>query len=86
MTHRRKLKAKFLDLENAIRHSRKSFGVRPSNVARVAFEQAVRTAMANDPLSAEQIEAVLTARRTVETVLPAERCAGALWRSPASAR
>lgn len=62
LTHRRNLKAKFLDLENAIRHSLKSFGIRLSKVGRGAFEQAVRTAVAEDPLSAELMDAMLAAR------------------------
>lgn len=74
LTHRRNLKAKFLDLENAIRHSLKSFGIRLNKVGRAAFEQAMRTAVADDPLSAELMDAMLTARGAVETVLPAARC------------
>ncbi|BCM21823.1 hypothetical protein MJ8_56200 [Mesorhizobium sp. J8] len=62
LTHRRNLKAKFLDLENAIRHSLKAFDIRLSKVGRAAFEQAVRTAAADDPLSAELMDAMLTAR------------------------
>ena len=46
LTHRRNLKRKFLDLENAIRHSLKSFGVRLNKVGRGGFEQAVREACA----------------------------------------
>jgi hypothetical protein len=42
LTHQRNLKAKFLDLENAIRHSLKSFGTRLSKVRRAAFERTVR--------------------------------------------
>ena len=40
LTHRRNLKVKFLDLENAIHHSPTSFGVRLSKVGRGALEQA----------------------------------------------
>ena len=62
LTHRRNLKAKFLDLENAIRHSLKSFGIRLGKVGRAAFEHAVRQAVADDPLSAELMDAMLRAR------------------------
>jgi transposase len=62
LTHRRNLKAKFVDLENAIRHSLKSFGVRLGKVGRGAFEQAVREAVAGDALTAELMDAMLTAR------------------------
>jgi transposase len=46
LTRRRNLKRKFLDLENAIRHSLKSFGVRPNKVRRGGFDEAVREACA----------------------------------------
>lgn len=62
LTHRRNLKAKFIDLENAIRHSLKSFGIRLSKVGRGAFEQAVRTAVPEDPLSSELMDAMLSGR------------------------
>jgi len=67
LTHRRNLKRKFLDLENAIRHSLKSFGVKLHKVGRGGFEQAVRDACAEDALTAELMDCMLTAR-------------GALWR------
>jgi transposase len=67
LTHRRNLKRKFLDLENAIRHSLKSFGVKLHKVGRAGFEQAVRDACAKDALTAELMDCMLTAR-------------GALWR------
>lgn len=57
----------FLDLENAIRHSLKSFGIRLSKVGRGAFEQAVREATAGDALTAELMDAMLKA-------------CGALWK------
>jgi hypothetical protein len=60
LTHRRNLTAKFLDLEKAIQHSLKSLGIRLSKVRRAAFEQAVRQAVADDPLSAEVMDAMLT--------------------------
>ncbi|MDE1172734.1 MAG: IS110 family transposase [Parvibaculaceae bacterium] len=62
LTHRRNLKRKFLDLENAIRHSLKSFGVKLGKVSRGAMEQAVRDACADDPLTAELMDCMLTAR------------------------
>ncbi|MFK0691149.1 IS110 family transposase [Mesorhizobium sp. IMUNJ 23033] len=62
LTHRRNLKAKFLDLENAVRHSLKAFGIRLGKVGRGAFEQAVRQAVVDDPLSSELMDAMLSAR------------------------
>ncbi len=62
LTHRRNLKRKFLDLKNAIRHSLKSFGVRLHKVGRAGFEQAVRDACAEDALTAELMDCMLTAR------------------------
>lgn len=62
LTHRRNLKRKFLDLENAIRHSLKAFGIRLNKVGRGGFAQAVRAAVAGDALTAELMEAMLTAR------------------------
>ena len=62
LTHRRNLKRKFLDLENAIRHSLKSFGVKLNKVSRGGFEQAVREACAGDAITAELMECMLTAR------------------------
>ncbi|MER9470852.1 IS110 family transposase [Mesorhizobium sp. M0482] len=61
LTHRRNLKRKFLDLENAIRHSLKSFGIRLSKVGRKAFDQAVRDATTGDTLTSELMDA-MTAR------------------------
>ncbi|MBZ9699275.1 MULTISPECIES: IS110 family transposase [unclassified Mesorhizobium] len=62
LTHRRNLKRKFLDLENAVRHSLKAFGIKLGGTSRGAFDQAVRTAVADDPLSAELMDAMLSAR------------------------
>ncbi len=62
LTQRRNLKRKFLDIENTIRHSLKAFGVRSKGTSRGEFEQAVRAAVANDPLTRELMEAMLTAR------------------------
>jgi len=58
LTHRRNLKRKFLDLENAVRHSLKSFGIKLGGTSRGRFDQAVREAAADNPLTAE-----LTSRR-----------------------
>jgi transposase len=62
LTHRRNLKRKFVDLENAIRHSLKAFGIRFKGTGRGGFAQAVREAVASDPLVTELIEAMLNAR------------------------
>ena len=62
LTHRRNLKRKFLDLENAIRHSLKSFGIKLGGTGRGKFDQAVREAVADDALSSELMDAMLTAR------------------------
>jgi len=63
LTHRRNLKRKFLDLENAIRHSLKAFGIRSiKGVGRGGFAQAVREAVAGDALVSELIDAMLNAR------------------------
>jgi transposase len=62
LTHRRNLKRKFLDLENAIRHSLKPFGVRLHKVVRGGFAQAVRDACADDPMTTELIDVMLVAR------------------------
>lgn len=62
LTHRRNLKRKFVDLENAIRHSLKVFGIRLSQVGRGGFAQAVREAVAGDALVSELIDAMLNAR------------------------
>ena len=62
LTHRRNLKRKFLDLENAIRHSLKAFGIRLTGTGRGGFAQAVREAVAGDALTTELMDAMLTAR------------------------
>lgn len=58
----RNLRAKFFDLKNAIRHSLEAFGIRLGKVGRGAFNQAVRTAVEEDPLSSELMDAMLSAR------------------------
>lgn len=62
LIQRRNLKRKFLDLENSIRHSLKSFGVKLGKVGRAAMERAVREACADDPLTAELMDCMLLAR------------------------
>lgn len=62
LTQRRNLKRKFLDLENTIRHSLNSFGIRLGKVGRGAFKEAVRQAVANDALTSELMDAMLKAR------------------------
>ncbi|MFQ3454014.1 IS110 family transposase [Bradyrhizobium sp. UFLA01-814] len=62
LTHRRNLKRKLLDLENAIRHSLKVFGIRLNRVGRGGFAQAVREAVVQDALISELIDAMLNAR------------------------
>ena len=62
LIQRRNLKRKFLDLENTIRHSLKSFGVRLNKVGRGGFDAAVRTASADDLLTAELMDCMLEAR------------------------
>lgn len=62
LTHRRNLKCKFVDLENAIRHSLKAFGIRLGGISRGRFDAAVREAVADDRLTAELMDAMLTAR------------------------
>ncbi|GLK65037.1 hypothetical protein GCM10017635_25080 [Paracoccus kondratievae] len=62
LTHRRNLKRRFLDLENAVRHSLKSFGIKLGGISRSKFDQAVREAAADDPFIAELTDAMLTAR------------------------
>lgn len=67
LIQRRNLKRKFLDLENSIRHSLKSFGVKLAKVGRGAFDQAVRDACADDPLTAELMDCMLVARAALWT-------------------
>lgn len=58
----RNLKRKFLDIENAIRHSLKAFGIRLNRVGRGGFASAVRAAVTHDGLVSELIDAMLNAR------------------------
>lgn len=62
LVQRRNLKRKFLDLENAIRHSLKVFGIRLGRVDRGSMEKAVREAVAGDAMTAGLMECMLRAR------------------------
>jgi transposase len=62
LLQRRNLKRKFLDLENAIRHSLKVFGIRLGKVGRGSMEKAVRDAVAGDPMTAGLMDCMLRAR------------------------
>jgi transposase len=59
------LKAKFLDLENTIRQSLKVFGIRLGGVGRGGFEQAVRDAVAGDPVTLGVMDCILRAREAL---------------------
>src|SRR5262249_27249137 len=62
LTQRRNLKRKFLDIENAIRHSIQTFGLRLGKVSRGQFEARVRELVAGDALIASLTECMLRAR------------------------
>jgi transposase len=62
LTQRRNLKRKFLDIENAIRHSIKTFGLRVGHVSRGRFEARVRELVAGDALIAGLTDCMLRAR------------------------
>jgi transposase len=62
LTHRRNLKAKFLDLENVIRQSLKAFGIRLGKTGRGGFAKAVLEAVAGDPMTLGLMQAMLRAR------------------------
>ena len=62
LTQRRNLKRKFLDIENTIRHSIKTFGLRIGRVGRGQFEERVRELVADDPLVAGLTDCMLRAR------------------------
>ena len=62
LVQRRNLKRKFLDLENAIRHSLKVFGIRLGKVSRGGMEKAVREAVAGDAMTAGLMDCMLRAR------------------------
>lgn len=65
LVQRRSLKRKFLDLENTIRHSLKVFGIRLGSVGRGGFEQAVRDAVTEDPVTAGVMDCMLRARESL---------------------
>lgn len=67
LVQRRSLKRKFLDLENTIRHSLKVFGIRLGKVGRGGFEQAVRDALAEDPVTGSMMDCMLRAREALWT-------------------
>jgi transposase len=62
LTQRRNLKRKFLDIENAIRHSIKTFGLKVGQVSRGQFEARVRELVAGDELIAGLTDCMLRAR------------------------
>lgn len=62
LVQRRNLKRKFLDLENAIRHSLKVFGIRLGKVSRGGMEKAVQEAVAGDAMTAGLMDCMLRAR------------------------
>lgn len=65
LTHRRNLKRKFLDIENAVRHSIKTFGLKLGSVSRGQFEARMRELKAQDSLIAGIADCVLRARGAV---------------------
>lgn len=62
LIHRRTLKRKFLDIENAVRHSLKVFGIRLGLVSRGRLDAAVREAVAGDALLEGLCGSMLAAR------------------------
>jgi transposase len=62
LNQRSNLKRKFLDIENAIRHSIKTFGLRVGHVSRGRFEARVRELVAGDALIAGLTDCMLRAR------------------------
>jgi transposase len=63
ISNRRNLKRKFLDLENAVRHSLKAFGVKVSPLCgRMGFDAKVRELVADDPVLSGLCDAMLRAR------------------------
>jgi transposase len=67
LVQRRNLKRKFLDLENSVRHSLKAFGIRLGKVGRGGFDEAVRAAVADDPMTVGLAECMLRARAALWT-------------------
>jgi len=62
LTHRRNLKRKFLDIENAIRHSLKAFGIRIKGTGRAGFDKRIRELTADEPFTRDLIGTMLDAR------------------------
>lgn len=62
LAHRRSLKRKALDLENALRHTLKAFGVRLHATGRKGMATAVREAVGDDPLLSRLADGMLHAR------------------------
>ena len=62
LNQRSNLKRKFLDIENAIRHSIKAFGIKVGRVSSGQFEARVRELVADDPLIAGLTDRMLRAR------------------------
>jgi len=62
LAHRRSLKRKALDLENALRHTLKAFGVKLHATGRKSMAAAIREATADDPLLARLSDGMLHAR------------------------
>ena len=67
LANRRNLKRKCLDLENAIRHSLKAFGIKLEVRGRADFENKVRDAVRPDPVLSGLCEAMLRARAALWT-------------------
>ena len=67
LSQRRNLKRKFLDLENAIRHSLKAFGIRLGKVGRGSFAKAVLEAVDDDAMTLRLMQAMLQARAALWT-------------------
>jgi hypothetical protein len=89
LTQRRNLKRKFLDIENAIRHPIKTFGLRIGRVGRGQFEARVRELVADDPLVAGLTDRMLRARAALwqwSRSCVATSCAGASCAFPVSVR
>lgn len=67
LTARRNMKRKFLDIENVIRHSLKTFGIRLGQVSRGRFEAKVRAELADDPVLIGMVEGLLKVRGVLWT-------------------
>lgn len=74
LTQQRNLKRKFLDLENAIPHALKVFGIRLGAVGQGGFERAVLAAVAEDPLAVRAMAAMVGRERAVQIAMQSELC------------